>query len=174
MAAANSTTVATGDTKDSPPPPWIEKRMNYAIALAFVLITLYLTPLYMITYVGWQSDGFKDESFGFRWFVAFLKHSDATLGQFHKLLFPILVGLSVVMLKGRQTKAHAYLVIYILIGLVLAIYSGVYFDMSETLKAIALQPDKPPTPELVSSFFARIQEVLLIYLSLLLGLSVAK
>ena len=154
-------------------PAWVASRQGFAIMLAFVLISLYLAPLYLILVVGWQTDGFQDASFGFRWFVAFLKHADSTLGQFHKLLFPILVGLSVVMLKGPQTRAHSLLVFYILIGLVLSIFAGVYFDMAETIKAISLQKDSP-SPALVSSFFARVQEVLLMYLALMLGLSVSK
>ena len=94
-------------------------RQGFMIALAFAILTLYLFPLFLIVDVAIKSDGFQEEitGSGFGWFVAFLKHSDSTLGQFHKILFPILTGLSVVMLKDPITKTYAFLVAYILFGL---------------------------------------------------------
>ena len=150
-------------------------RQGFMIALAFAILTLYLFPLFLIVDAAIKSDGFQEEitGSGFGWFVAFLKHSDSTLGQFHKILFPILTGLSVVMLKEPITKTYAFLVTYILFGFALSVYAGVYFDMGSTLKALDLAKLEV-SPALVSSFFARIQEVLLMYLALMLGLTLKK
>lgn len=161
---------------DSPGQPtkvtWLDSHEYVAIALAFLLLTAYVAPVLIISVVAWSTDRFQEDSFWFAWFAAFLSTSDSTLNLFHKVLLPILTAVSVIAFRGKLTKAMVALLIFIICAFVTSVFVGVVFDMPQTVAALKGLAD-PIDPRLVRAFFTRIEESLMMYFMLLLGLGIA-
>jgi ABC-type uncharacterized transport system permease subunit len=136
---------------------WVEKSENLAIIFAYVLLALYVTPIYIIGFVALFTSGFQVQTFFFEWFVAFIRSSDSTLNLFHKVLLPILTGLSVVVFRKSEAKKIIGLAVFLLISLAVAIFMGVLLDMQRIQDALmGLKPSLEPA--LTKAFFSRIQE----------------
>lgn len=150
---------------------WVEQYQGIAIGLAFVLMFLYTAPIYMISLAAWKTDIFQEPTFLLSWFAAFMKSSDTTLNGFHKVLLPVISGLSVIVFRAKPTKAMLALGLFILFSFVLTIAIAVVFDMESTQTALS-GLGIPIKLELVKAFFTRIQETLLMYFMILIGISV--
>lgn len=154
-------------------PTWIKERQSLALFFAFVLLSLYVAPVYIIGLVAWQTSGFQEGNFWFAWFAAFIKSGESTLNLFHKILLPILSGLSVVVFHGNTGRKVLALAIFLLFSLAVTIFVAVIFDMDST--QTALQGVKPQIDlSLTKAFLARIQESLMMYLMLLIGIEIVK
>lgn len=149
---------------------WVGSNQTLAIVLGFILIAFYVAPIYMIALAAWFTNGFKEGDLLYDWFGAFMKSADSTLNQFHKILLPVMTAISVIAFQGRPTILMILLFLFILFSLVTTIFVGVYFDMSDTLNA--LKGLHPIDMNLVKSFFSRIEESLMMYLMLLIGINV--
>lgn len=153
-------------------PNWIQEHQLAATLFAFLLILLYVSPIAMIAIAAWTTTMFQEGTFWLSWFAAFMKTSESTLSAFHKVLLPIISGLSVVVFQGKPTRAVFFLGLFVLVCFVMTTFIGVLFDMSSTQIALKGLPD-PINLALVGPFFTRVQETLLMYLMLLLGIGVA-
>jgi hypothetical protein len=153
-------------------PAWIDKNHLAAVATAFVLTAFYVAPIYMIAFVAWKTQMFQEDSLLFAWFAAFMKSSDSTLAEFHKVLFPMISALSIIVFRDRPTKSMFALAGFIFVSFVATVAVSVMFDMSFTTDALS-GLTTPIDLALVHAFFSKIQETLLMYLMMLLGISVA-
>lgn len=163
---------AKPDVKSEPPSlGWVNNNQSLAIGLGFILITLYVAPIFLIAMAAWDTHGFQEDSFLFNWFAAFMKSADTTLNQFHKILLPIMTAISVIAFRGRPTKAMLFLFSFILFSFVMTVFVEVVFDMESTLTAIK-GLSSPIDIRLVKSFFARIEESLMMYLMMLIGINI--
>ncbi|OGP68902.1 MAG: hypothetical protein A2031_05930 [Deltaproteobacteria bacterium RBG_19FT_COMBO_43_11] len=154
-------------------PSWIEENQTLALIFAFVLLALYVAPVYIIGFVAWITSGFQEENFWFGWFAAFIKSGESTLNLFHKILLPILSGLSVVVFRGPKGRKILSLAVFLLFSLVVTIFVAVLFDMDKTQTALrGLNP--PLDLSLVKAFLSRIQESLMMYLMLLIGIEIVE
>ncbi|MBW8370674.1 MAG: hypothetical protein K0M66_06855 [Thiobacillus sp.] len=150
---------------------WIEQNQGVAVAFAFVLTTLYVTPILIIAAAAWTTDFFQQDSLLFAWFAAFMKSSESTLNEFHKVLFPVMSALSIIAFRGRPTKAMLWLAFFILFLFAVTVAVAVIFDMSSTVTALS-GLEEPLDTNLAKAFFTRVQETLLMYLMMLIGISV--
>lgn len=152
-------------------PAWIEENQSLAVKVAAALIFLYVSPVFLIGLAALQSDGFQESSFAYSWFAAFMKTSDTTLNQFHKVLFPILSTISVLAFRAKPTMSFLAVGVFVLFSFVVSVCVGVLFDMSSIQLALGGLPDALNL-ELTRAFFTRVQETLLMYLGTMLGLGI--
>lgn len=150
---------------------WVEQHQPLAIGMAFVLIFFYVTPVLIIAFVAWQTDGFKEANFWINWFSTFTKSADSTLNQFHKILLPFMTTISVIAFRTRPTKGMLLLGGFILIAFVVATYMGIVFEMDETKTALS-GLNAEFNDGLVKVFITRIQESLMMYLMMLVGINI--
>lgn len=158
------------NSRSSQPLGWVEENQSIAIALAFVLILLYVLPVILVGIAAISTDGFQQPSSIFSWFVAFMASSESTLNEFHKVLLPIISALSVIVFRGAPDWRFLGLCIFILMAFVYTIFIGVFFDIQRVKDAIDTQV---VDLKLVKAFFTRLQETLLMYLMMLLGITVS-
>lgn len=144
---------------------------SLAIALGFILMAFYVAPIFLITISAWNTNGFQDESLTFSWFAAFMKSSDSTLNQFHKILLPVMTAISVIAFRERPSKTMLSLFGFVMLAFIMTVSVRVFFDMPNTLIALKNQVD-PIDISLVKAFFSRIEESLMMYLMMLLGINV--
>ena len=149
---------------------WIERNQTAAILVAFVLVLLYVAPLILITVSAIRTDGFEEPSWMFTWFAAFMKSADSTLGQVHKVLFPFLSTLSIIAFKDRLNGWVICLGIFVLCMFALTIGVGTMFEIPKIANALT-NLGEPIDLAVAKAFFAKVQETLLMYLMLLLGVS---
>ena len=150
----------------------VKHNHTIAVALAFFLIGLYTSPMLMIGYVFMVTEGFQDITFGLQWFAAFMSTSESTLSQLHKVLFPIISALSVIVFRGKVSGMMIALGLVVLVLFVVATFVGVIFDMQTTRDALDGLNIKLELP-VVKAFFTRVQETLLMYFMVLFGIGVA-
>lgn len=150
---------------------WVEQHQSLAIGMAFALVLFYVAPVFIIALVAWQTGGFQEDSFWFSWFAAFMKSADSTLNQFHKILLPFMTTISVIAFRGRPTRGMLLLGGFILLAFVVAVFVDVVFSMKGTLTALKGLED-PIDIQLVKVFFTRIQESLMMYLMMLVGINI--
>lgn len=164
---------ASGPKSDATAPSlgWVENNQPLAIGIGIVLIAFYVAPIFLIALAAWNTHGFQEDSFLFSWFAAFMKSADSTLNQFHKILLPIMAAISVIAFRGRPTKLMFFLFSFILFSFVTTVFVGVVFDMDSTLTAIK-GLDSPIDIRLMKAFFSRIEESLMMYLMLLVGINI--
>lgn len=139
--------------------------------IAFALIGLYVLPAVLVGIAAWQTDLFQEESLLYLWFAAFMKTSSSTLNEFHKVLFPVVSALSVVVFRTKPTRSFLALGIFVLLAFVAAVGVGVLFDMNRVRDAVS-GLSEPLNLDTAHAFFARVQESLLMYLGTLLGIGV--
>ena len=154
-------------------PSWMTQNQNFTSALAFVILFLYASPIFLVAWSYWRSDQFSEGIFWFQWFLAFIKTGDSTLNLFHKILLPVLSALSIIALRGLKPVKVILLVAFILFSLCITIFVSVLFDMKgiqDALKGSYSNVDLP----LAKAFFSRIQESLMMYLMILLGIKVSE
>ena len=191
MSATAAEDTPTGDRADAPRPDanapgpaqpsgkqaqrtnlsWVEDNQALGIGVAFVLMMFYVAPVFLIAVVAWNTQLFQESNFLFGWFAAFMQSSDSTLNQFHKVLLPIITAISVVAFKSRPTKGMLLLGAFILLAFVVTVFVAVLFDMPATADAIkglgAFDTHQ------AKSFFTRIEETLMMYLMMLVGISIS-
>lgn len=151
-------------------PGWLDNNQSLTIGVAFVLIAFYVIPVFLIAFGAWHTKGFQHDSFLFTWFAAFMKSADSTLNQFHKVLLPFMAAISVIAFRGPPTKAMLLLCAFILFSFVTTVFVDVVFEMNSTVAAIK-GLDSPIDARLVKMFFVRIEESLMMYLMMLLGIN---
>lgn len=153
-------------------PGWIESNQGVAIAVAFVLTSIYVSPIFVIGIAAWYTSGFQEPSFLLQWFSAFMHSADATLNEYHKVLFPVMSALSVVVFKSRPDWRFLSLAFFVLFSFGMTIVVSVVFDIQSIQDALSGYSQKMDIA-LTKSFFSRIQETLLMYLMMLLGIGVS-
>jgi hypothetical protein len=148
-----------------------------------MLIFLYVLPLLVVAIAAYRTNGFQDPSVMLSWFFTFMKSSDSTLNGIHKVLFPFIATLSIVAFKDKVNHSVIALGIFVMAMFVLSVFVGVLFDMPDIKSLLDAQEakldttmtkDKEPkidTSALTKAFFSKIQDTLLMYLMLLLGVS---
>jgi len=134
-----------------------------------VLIAVYVSPLYMIGVAAIATGGFQDPNFLIQWFGAFMGSADSTLNQYHKVLFPIMTAISVIAFKSRPDWRFLLLGFFVLVSFGVAVAVSVAFDMKSIQDALS----ESVNVQLSKPFFGRIQESLLMYLMMLLGIGVS-
>lgn len=147
-------------------------RQAQATVFAFVLIVLYSLPLYLGIFSLFASDGMQESSRTAAWFGAYLKSSDSTLSEFHKILMPAISAISVAAYSKRQTTGMLLLAGYVLLAFFIAVWTTVWFDVSSVKIGLEGLGDGPTTED-AKIFLGRIRETLLMYLMMLVGLKVA-
>ena len=145
----------------------ISKETVYFVIILAVII-LYCAPLILIAsvYICNYSLGtpIDIEKPTVKWFIAFAKGHEHSLGQVHKILIPLITFIAAAgFATASSTWRTLVLSLMILFFFFLAIFMQVAFEASA--------PDEVP---MVSPFFSRIEETLITYLMLILGLQVAK
>jgi hypothetical protein len=150
---------------------WVEQNQGLAVGFALVLTLFYVAPIFMIAIAAWSTDFFQQESLLFTWFAAFMKSSVSTLSEFHKVLLPVMSAVSVIAFRSRPTKAMIALGLFILFSFAVTVAMAVVFDMTSTQNALK-GLSEPIDMGLVKAFFTRVQETLLMYLMMLIGISV--
>jgi len=172
---ATAPTGQTSERQQSAPPPglaWIEQNQGVAVGFAFFLILFYMAPIFIVAVAMWITGIFQHDSLLLSWFAAFMKSSDSTLNQFHKVLFPVMSALSVIVFRSKPTKEMLALGLFILFSFVVTVAIAVLFDMTSTQTALSGLPD-PINVGLARAFFTRVQETLMMYLMMLIGIGVA-
>ena len=152
------------------PMQWVASHQAAATLVAFALVLLYVLPLLLITASAIHTDGFEEPDWLFSWFAAFMKSSDATLGGVHKVLFPFLSTLSIVAFRDRFNYWVIALGIFVLCMFMLTVGIGVMFEINKTADAISAL-GQPVDLTVARAFFSKVQDTLLMYLMLLLGVS---
>jgi hypothetical protein len=150
---------------------WMEGNEIAGVVLAFVLLVFYITPVFLFFIAAWKTDVFQEESVLLSWFSAFIKSSDSTLSSFHKVLLPIISGLSVVTFRKKSTKPMFTLGLFVLFSFVFTVFVAVILDMPTTQAALIGHKDFDF--RLAKAFFTRIEETLMMYFMILIGLNVA-
>lgn len=161
-------------TADSPLQnvPWMEKNQGMVIGIAFVLVIIYMIPVFMVIAAAWKTKIFQEDSSLLSWFTTFILSSTTTLGEFHKVLFPVISALSVIAIRSKPNKLMVALGAFILISFACTVYISVIFDMPSTQNALK-GLETTINVDLTKAFFVRIQETLLMYFMMLLGINVA-
>ena len=162
----------------SPPPPaaaplsWVGSHESLAVGMAFMFTLLYVFPVLLISYIGWRTNWFMEPHGAIAWFSAFMRTSDSTLNEFHKILFPLISAISVIVFRNKPIRIMVALGAFIIHMFVLTLLVGVAFDKRSTEVLLNGYDDKIDA-KAVKSFFTRIQETLMTYFSMLVGLGVA-
>lgn len=162
----------------SPSPPaaaplsWVSSHESLAVGMAFMFTLLYVFPVLLISYIGWRTNWFMEPHGAIAWFAAFMRSSDSALNEFHKILFPLISAISVIVFRNKPSKIMVALGAFILLMFVWTLLVGVAFDMRSTEVLLNGFEDKIDA-KAVKSFFTRIQETLMTYFSMLVGLGVA-
>lgn len=151
---------------------WIESNQGVAVVVALVLISLYVFPIYMIGVAALYTQGFQEPNFLLNWFGAFMQSANSTLNEYHKVLFPIMSALSVVTFKSKPDWRFLFLSFFVLFSFATTIVVSVAFDMESIRTALSAE-SKVVDLQLSKLFFGRIQETLLMYLMMLLGIGVS-
>jgi hypothetical protein len=167
-----------GATETSGPgPEWIEQHQQLTIIFAVFLILFYMAPVFVIAVATWTTGFFSDKSNLIFWFAAYVESGQTTLGELHQLIFPMISGLSVIILRGKPTKSMLYLIIFILFAYIVTFSMSVIFDMDKTLTNLTNSMDKKEQAEklvnLSKPFFKRVKETLMMYLGILIGIRIA-
>lgn len=152
-------------------PSWIENNQGVAIAVALVLILVYVSPIYIIGVSALYTQGFQESNFLLNWFGAFMKNYDSTLNEYHKVLFPIMSALSVIAFKSKPDWRFLFLAFFVLLSFAVTVGVSVAFDTKSIQNALSAEE----VIDINNSklFFGRIQEMLLMYLMMLLGVGVS-
>lgn len=149
---------------------WIESNQGAALVVAAVLIATYVFPIYMISFEALYTGGFQEPNFLLQWFGAFLLSADSTLNEYHKVLFPVMSALSVVAFRTRPDWRFLLLAFFVLVSFSITVAVSVAFDVQSIQHALS---GMSIDARLSKLFFSRIQETLLMYLMMLLGIGVS-
>lgn len=165
--------MATVDLKSDKPRmiAWAERNQNVAVAVAAIFILLYVAPVLLAAAATIQSDFFMEESAVLVWFAAFMKSSEATLGGVHKVLFPFLVTLSVIAFKDKLNYWVLGLAMFVVLMFMLTVWVGVLLDVDQYRHSLEAQKAAKLDASVARTFFSKMQDTLLMYVALLLGLS---
>lgn len=163
-ATARKTTTKVAD--------WLQANQGIAIIVAFVLLFLYVLPIYMIGIATLVTGGFQEPNFLLSWFGAFMKSADSTLSQYHKVLLPVIAALSTATFRDRANGRLLWLGFFVVFSYCVTIVVSVLFDMKPIQDALSAQEGVVDL-HLSNQFFVRIQETLLMYLMMLMGIGVS-
>lgn len=158
------------ELKEQATPTGIDTNRTFYLVFAIVLLSLYISPLGIALYASIATDGFNSDHVSLKYLGAFLSQPDSTLNNFHKVLFPVILGISAFAFKDNAGgRGVILLLVVLLVALATSIFAGVAFDIPSVVTAMEALTDSPDG-KLVKSYFSRTQEVLLMYLMTLIGL----
>jgi hypothetical protein len=144
---------------------------TFYLAFSWLLLVLYLAPMWLTLYADATTDHFNRSNNAVEFLFTYLQSPDQVLNGFHKLLLPIVLGISVFAFKDKAGWAAIALVLFLLFSFCLSIWTGILVQTQSVKSAIeGLQLNHA----LIASYFSRTQEVLLMYLMTLLGISAAR
>lgn len=143
-----------------------------------IVLIAYALPIYGISLAAMLTKGFSEPNFILSWFSAFVGSADESLNQFHKVLLPLISGLSVIAFRDQEMSKWTYTVVSVLLlTILIAIGMDVVFRMENTqanLEGLRTGSDPVIDFALTKAFFTRMQETLFTYLMILLGLTAGK
>lgn len=151
---------------------WVSNNQKSGIFLTYLLMFFYMLPIFLISYSAWATDGFLQTNFIISWFSNFLNSSTLILADFHKLLFPIIAGISVVSLKDKPSKEVFILAGVILLFWLFTMWINVYFNMKETKSALMGLPN-PLDIKTIDVFLSKVKETLITYFMMLIGINIS-
>lgn len=154
------------------PSSWLNENHTLAVGLAFLLIGLYVSPILLGFVAIYTTDSLLVNDGLFDWFVAFAMGSEATLAEFHKILFPVMAAVSVATFSVKPSRSMLTLTGFILIAFCLAIGISVYFDIATTKDRLTGLNGGLTVP-LAHAFFARISETLLSFFMMMVGVGIS-
>ena len=140
-----------------------------------IILIAYALPIYGISLAATLTKGFSEPNFILSWFSAFVGSADQSLNLFHKILLPLISGLSVIAFRDQEMSKWTYSVVSILLlTILIAIGMDVVFRMEDTQANLqGLETGTGPVIDLAltKAFFTRTQETLFTYLMVLLGVT---
>lgn len=143
-----------------------------ATSLAFLLMIFYCAPLYLGLASLLASGGMQEPSSAVNWFAAYLKSSDSTLSEFHKLLMPAVSAISIAAYILRPTLGMVALATFVFVSFMVAVWTTVWFDLASVQNGLeGLGGGLTATD--AKQFLGRIRETLLMYFMMLVGLQMA-
>ena len=144
---------------------------DFAIAIAILIA--FCAPLYLLLISILTTDSFKSQGALLAWAVYFLGNQDSALAQFHKILLPLVTGISAWQHKDANPTLSSALVIFCVANVLLAIVVDIYFK--DPLLRNAIQGNYADySPNSATTYFTRVQETLMMYLMVLMGLKASK
>jgi hypothetical protein len=151
---------------------WIQSHQGVGIGFASALLFVYVAPVVLILIAGLITDGFLEPHTLLSWFSTYLISSQATLETIHKILFPLVSAISVISFRDRPLRG-----IFIFAGAILLSWIGVliidvYCTMPNKISALKGLPN-PIDTAMLGIFFSRVNESLIIYFAMLLGISIS-
>jgi hypothetical protein len=161
------TTSANGAASTKGRQPNLSKNTLFFVLIVTILL-LYCAPLIVIAGVYIENIGLEtplDEGDAVvAWFIKFAEGQERHLNQVHKILIPLITFIAAASFAtARDAGRTLFLALMILFFFFLAIGMQVAFDASLAEKVASVSP-----------FFTRLEETLIIYLMLILGLQSAE
>jgi len=144
---------------------------DFMVALS--ILVAFCMPLYLLLISIATTDGFKSMGSLLQWTVSFLANQDSALAQFHKILLPLVTGISAWKHKDATSGQSVSLLIFCTLNIMLAIVADVFFRDRMVIDAITANYPNYSAAS-ATAYFTRIQETLMMYLMLLMGLKAAK
>jgi hypothetical protein len=147
--------------------PGLSKNMLFFLLIVLILV-LYCAPLIVIAKVYIDNialgTALDEDRAVVAWFIKFAEGQEHTLSQVHKILIPLITFIAAASFAtARASWRTLFLSVLILFFFFLAIGMQVAFEAS-----------LPSKVETVSPFFTRLEETLVTYLMLILGLQSAQ
>jgi hypothetical protein len=156
---------------EASPSGWMQSQHRQAVALAWILLACYIAPVALGAVALYSSDWMQQESSALKWFAAFLRDSDNTLNEFHKVLLPVVAAVSIVAFTGKPSREMLWLAAFVLVSFTTTVAVSVSFDIKDVAEGMTgLAADL--APEQAKQFLARIRETLMSFLMMLLGVGV--
>lgn len=151
---------------------WISNNQKTGIILASLLIILYMLPIVLVSICAWLTCGFMESNLWLSLFSSFLNSSNSTLADFHKVLFPVIAGISVVSLKDKPSKKVILFAVSIILLYVYTKWFHIYLNIKETKDALMGLPNPLDAKEM-DILFGQIENTLITYFMMLIGIQVS-
>ena len=156
---------------NNPPIGWMTTYHSQAVAIAWLLLLCYITPVVIGAMALIGSDWMQQNNVMVEWFAAFLRDADNTMNEFHKVLLPVMTSITVVTFTHKPTRQLLALGAFVLVLFLLTLFVSVAFDIQSVSEGIAgLEGDLDAGS--AKQFLGRMRENLMSFLMLLLGVGV--
>lgn len=153
-------------------PALLHDEQARATFVALLLMVPYCAPIYLGFFALFASDGMQESSTWVAWFAAYLKSSDSTLSEFHKVLLPAISALSIAAYVKRPTRGMLVLQFFVFVSFVFALATTIWFDVKSVQDGLEGLGGGLTAAD-AKQFLGRIRETLLMYFMMLVGLQAA-
>jgi hypothetical protein len=144
-----------------------------------LLLTIYCLPIYALL-IDFLIFNYEKNGPGgaFRFAVAMANSQSDTLNLFHKILFPMIAGISAFLLSKKNLLWWSqYVTIGLVVSLAVVIFLSISFSdqvLQRRMEAFDTAVPSPAVWPALTGFFNRVIEMLATYLMLIIGLESAK